>query len=53
MASNLLTTIPADNVKASKAEARAQYLIIKTEIEELQRKVRLPWKIARGDIGIS
>ena len=52
MASNVSTTLPADNVKSSKADFRAQFLVIKTEIEELQRKVRLPWKIARNDLGV-
>jgi hypothetical protein len=49
MASNVDVAFPADNVKVSKATMRAQQLIIKTELEELQSKVRLPWRIARGD----
>jgi hypothetical protein len=49
MSSSVDTTLPADNVKASKADFRAQWLVIKTEIEALQTKTGLPWKIARGD----
>jgi hypothetical protein len=49
MSSNVDTTFPADNEKVSKASWRAQQLVIKTELEELQRKTRLPWLIARGD----
>jgi len=52
MASNIDTTIPADNVKSSKSEFRAQFVVIKAEIVELQRKVRLPWKIATGELSV-
>jgi len=52
MTSNVDTTFPADNVKVSKATFRAQMLVIKTELEELQRLTRLPWKIARGDLSV-
>jgi len=49
MASDVDSTFPADNVKVSKATMRAQQLIIKNELEELQRLTRLPWIIARGE----
>jgi len=52
MTSTVDSTLPADNVKASKADFRAQFLAIKNEIEDLQRLTRLPWKIARGDISV-
>jgi hypothetical protein len=52
MASSVDSTLPADNVKASKADFRAQFLVIKNEIEVLQTLTRLPWKIARGDISV-
>lgn len=52
MTSEVDSTFPADNVKVSKATMRAQQLVIKNEITELQRKVRLAWKIARGDISV-
>lgn len=52
MTSAVDSTFPADNEKVSKATARAQALVIKTEITELQRKVRLPWKIARGEMTV-
>ena len=52
MTSAVDASFPADNVKVSKATARAQALIIKTEITELQRKIRLAWKIAVGDVSI-
>ena len=48
MASDIDETFPADNVKVSKATFRAQQLVIKTEMEEVQRKVRIPWLIANG-----
>ena len=48
MASDVDSTLPPDDEKASKAAFRAQFLVIKNELEELQRKVRLPWTIARG-----
>lgn len=42
MASAVDTTLPADNVKASKADFRAQFLIIKDEITALQLRTGLP-----------
>tara|TARA_R100000781_G_scaffold67890_1_gene42805 strand:- start:382 stop:627 length:246 start_codon:yes stop_codon:yes gene_type:complete len=38
MASAVDSTLPADNVKASKADFRAQFLIIKNEISALQKR---------------
>jgi hypothetical protein len=52
MTSSVDATLPADNVKASKADFRAQFLVIKDELENLQRLTRLPWKIARGEISV-
>jgi len=46
--SDVDTTKPADNVKVSKADERAHKLVVKTEIEALQRKTELPWLIAFG-----
>ncbi len=46
--SDIDTTKPADNVKASKADERAHKLVVKTEIEALQTKTELPWLIAFG-----
>jgi|TARA_R110000751_G_scaffold79925_1_gene161130 hypothetical protein len=38
MASAIDATLPADNVKASKADFRAQFLTIKNEISALQKR---------------
>jgi hypothetical protein len=38
MASAVDSTLPADNVKASKADFRAQFLVIKNEITALQKR---------------
>jgi hypothetical protein len=38
MASAVDSTLPADNVKASKADFRAQFLVIKNEISALQKR---------------
>jgi hypothetical protein len=38
MASNVDTTLPADNVKSSKADFRAQFLVIFDEITALQKR---------------
>lgn len=46
--SDIDTTQPATNEKASKAETRAFRLTVKNEIEALQRKTELPWLIAFG-----
>lgn len=42
MASAVDATIPADNVKASKADFRAQLLIIKNELTALQVATSVP-----------
>ncbi len=52
MASEVDTTLPANNVKASKADFRAQFLVISNEIEALQQKVTLAWKIADGTLSV-
>jgi hypothetical protein len=49
MASQIDDTIPADNVKAEKSAFRQNFNKAKTEITELQRKTRLPYKLAFGD----
>lgn len=46
--SNVDVTIPADNEKVSKADIRTNFAAIKSEIEDLQRKTDLPWRIATG-----
>jgi hypothetical protein len=38
MTSSVDSTLPADNVKASKADFRAQFLAIKNEITALQKR---------------
>ena len=38
MTSAVDSTLPADNVKASKADFRAQFLVIKNEISALQKR---------------
>ena len=42
MASAVDSTFPADNVKVSKADLRAQLLIIKNELTALQRRTSVP-----------
>lgn len=42
MASAVDSTLPADNVKASKADFRAQFLTIKNEINALQKRTGVP-----------
>jgi len=42
MTSAVDSTIPTDNVKASKADFRAQFLTIKNEITALQTRTGLP-----------
>ena len=49
MASAVDETLPSDNSKAAKADFRAQFLVIKNEITDLQRETKLAWKIAIGD----
>ena len=48
MASAVDSALPPDNVKSSKADFRAQFLVIKNEITALQRETSLAWKIADG-----
>lgn len=45
MSSQVDASIPADNVKVSKAEVRENFRIIRDEITALQRRVREPWQI--------
>ena len=52
MASAVDSTLPPDNVKASKADFRAQFLTIKTELTAQQNKTSLAWKIADGTISV-
>jgi len=49
MTSAVDATIPADNVKASKADFRSQLLIIKNEITALQNATAIPALLAYGD----
>lgn len=48
MSSEIDATVPADNVKASKALLRQNFQIAKDEISELQVEVSIPNKIAFG-----
>lgn len=41
-------TVPADNVQASKADLRANFLAAYNEITDLIRKTRLPYQVAFG-----
>lgn len=49
MASSIDVTFPADGVKVSKATLRAQWLVIKNEIEALQSKISVAGRIAYDD----
>lgn len=42
MTSAVDSTLPADNVKASKSDFRAQFLVIKDEITTLQTRTSIP-----------
>lgn len=42
-------TIPADDVKVSKGDLRANFATIKDELNELFRKTSKAWKIANGE----
>ena len=46
MTSSIDNTFPPDDEKVDKALMRANFAAAKTEIEDLQRKVRLPWQVA-------
>ena len=46
MASSIDVTLPPDGEKVSKAEFRAQFLVIKNEIEALQRLIAVPGHLA-------
>lgn len=48
MASNIDITLPPDDEKASKADFRAQWLTIKTEIEALMRNANVIGQIANS-----
>jgi hypothetical protein len=48
MASAVDETFPADNVKVSKSEFRAQMLVIKYEITAIQAKQGVPGQLAYG-----
>lgn len=52
MASEVDATIPADNVKANKAEFRENFRIIRDEITEQQRLTGIAWKIAVGELSL-
>lgn len=49
MSSEIDATVPADNVKASKALIRENFQIAKDEITALQVAVAIPSKIAFGN----
>lgn len=42
MGSQVDETLPTDNVKASKSDFRAQFLVIKNEISALQTRTSVP-----------
>ena len=42
MSSSIDVSLPPDGEKASKAEFRAQFLVIKNEIEALQKQIAIP-----------
>lgn len=44
--SNINPVIPADNVKVSKADIRANFVAAKAEIEYLARATRPMWRMA-------
>lgn len=46
--SGVITTFPTDNEKVSKAEMRAQYLIIKNELSFLLSRISLSGTLAFG-----
>lgn len=48
MSSDVDETFPADGEQVSKAEMRAQFEIIKNEIEALQARSSLPGALAYG-----
>lgn len=48
MSSDIDATVPADNVKASKALLRQNFQTAKDEITDLQNQVSIPYKIAFG-----
>ena len=52
MASEVDATVPEDNVKADKALLRENFRIISEEITELQSRVSMAWKIARGELSV-
>lgn len=52
MASTIDVTIPPDNVKASKADVRENFLRAYNEITALQRLTSLAWRIATGQTSI-
>lgn len=49
MTSAVDSTLPADNVKASKADFREQFLVIKNEITALQQRTGVAGAIAFGN----
>lgn len=53
MASAVDENFPPDNVKVSKATARAQALIIKNEITALQAKIGIAGQLAFGTLSFN
>jgi hypothetical protein len=53
MASNVDETFPADGSKVSKATFRAQMLVIKNELEALQKKQGIPGELAYGTLSFT
>lgn len=52
MASNIDETVPADNVLVDKSLVRENFRIAKEEIEQLQRKTALAFRLATGQTAI-
>ena len=53
MTSSVDSTLPADNVKTSKADFRAQFLVIKNELEALQAKTSVAGEMAYGVVALN
>lgn len=52
MASDIDETFPPDNVQVAKSGLRENFLHAKEEIEELQRKTSVAWRIATNQMSI-
>lgn len=52
MASSIDATIPADDTAVAKSDMRSNFSAAKTEIEDLQKEVALPRRIAFGELNM-